>query len=320
MEAYIVKHKNIKTRMASRSGGAFTAVSDVVLNNGGVVYGCGLSSSHQAEHRRAATKAERNSFRGSKYVQSSMGNCFQSAAADIKAGKEVMFSGTGCQIDALKHFLAANPENLLTMDIVCHGVPSPLVWEGFLQWMQEKHHGKVQKVNFRDKQYGWMVHLESTVINNHKYVTGHYRSLFQKNYPVRPCCFKCPYANLNRKSDITIADAWGVDSKYSFFNDDKGVSLVIVNTERGKNYFEKARVDLQVVEVGIEGFMQPNLRQPSTLPADRDQFWRDYRANGFDYISRKYGDNTLKGNAKSLSKRFLGKTGLTKTIKKILKK
>lgn len=83
MEAYIVKHKEIKTRMDSRSGGAFTAVSDVVLNNGGVVYGCGLSSSHQAEHRRAATKAERNSFRGSKYVQSSMGNCFQSAAADI---------------------------------------------------------------------------------------------------------------------------------------------------------------------------------------------------------------------------------------------
>lgn len=316
---YIVKHKDIEVRMASRSGGIFTALSDVVLTENGVVYGCAVNTKNQAEHRRTVSKEGRDSFRGSKYVQSSMGNCFKGVSDDLNSGVPVLFSGTACQVSGLKGYLGDEAEKLFTIDIVCHGVPSPAVWSAFLIYMENKYHGKVSSVNFRDKRYGWMAHFESVIINERKRVADYYRAIFYKHYSLRPCCYECPYANINRIADITIADAWGIDRKHPYFNDNKGVSLVILNTEKGSYYFEKAKNDLEVVEVDLHDYMQPNLREPSKAPTNRVKFWDDFVEYGFGFVSQRYGDNTLKGNVKSIIKRILGITGLTKAIKKFLK-
>lgn len=319
-KAYIVKHKDTEKRMASRSGGIFTAVSDIVLMEKGVVYGCSINEKFQAEHIRAFSEEERNRLRGSKYVQSSVGNCYKMARDDLASGQQVLFSGTGCQVAGLKSYLGGGLDNLLSIDIVRHGVPSPVVWNSFLNWMENKYHGKVSSVNFRDKRYGWMAHFESVIIKGRIRVADFYRAIFYKHFSLRPCCFKCPYANTNRISDITIADAWGVDRKHSYFNDDKGVSLVILNTEKGITYFERAKEQLEVIEVQLDEYMQPNLRNPSNCPEDREQFWNDYVERGFEYVSSKYGDNTLKGNVKSVIKRILGRTGLTGLVKKCIGK
>lgn len=321
-KAYIVKHLDLETRMASRSGGIFTAVSDVILEAGGVVYGSAVNDKFQAEHRRGTTKMERNSFRGSKYVQSSMGDCYKHVKTDLANGTTVLFSGTGCQVNGLKSFLGemANTDELLTMDIVCHGVPSPMIWSAFLSWMERKYHGKIETVNFRDKRYGWMAHFETVMINGKSRVADYYRAMFYKHYTLRPSCYECPFANLNRKGDLSIADAWGIDGKHSDFNDDKGCSLVLLNTEKGVKYFHEALGDIEQLEVPISKFMQPNLVKPSSRPVNRASFWNDFYENGFDFISRKYGMNTPKGRMISRVKRLLGKTHTTKLVKKVLKK
>ncbi|MBE5875879.1 MAG: coenzyme F420 hydrogenase [Lachnospiraceae bacterium] len=318
--AYIVKHKDISIRRKSRSGGIFTAVSDKILADKGIVYGCAVNENHFAEHRRATTKLERDAFLGSKYVQSDMRECFTQVKADLEKQDIVLFSGTGCQIAGLKASLNNEyNDRLFTIDIVCHGVPSPKVWGSFLDWMESKYKGKVESVNFRDKRYGWMSHFETVVINGKRRVADYYRAIFYKHYSLRPSCYQCPYSNIERKSDITIADAWGIDAQNADFNDDRGCSLVILNTEKGKTIFDAVKDELEVREVDIKQFMQPNLVKPSFRPSNREQFWIDFFEEGFEFVSQKYGDNTLKGKAISYVKRVLGVTHMTKYVKKILK-
>lgn len=323
-KTYIVKHKDINVRMASRSGGIFTAVSDIVLKEHGIIYGCAVMQNFQASHIRVNSEEERNRLRGSKYVQSNMGKCYKQAKDDLNAGYMLLFSGTGCQIAGLKSYLEKMEivsDNLLTMDLVCHGVPSPSVWKSFIEWIEKKHNGKVSSVNFRDKRFGWMSHFETVIIKGRLYAVDYYRSIFYKHYSLRPCCFSCPYANTARISDITIADAWGVDYKHSYFNDDRGVSLVIVNTEKGAKYLEKAKMNLEIEEVDLNDFMQPNLREPSRMPTERMKFWQDFIRTGrtFGFIGHRYGDNTIKGNVKSFIKKILGKSHVTKIIKKAMR-
>lgn len=320
-DTYFVRHKDLNIRNASRSGGIFSAVSDVFLQGGGVIYGCAINDRFQAEHRRAITKDARDSFRGSKYVQSSMGDCYQKVLADLNAGEKVFFSGTGCQIAGLLGYLKVsdvNLENLLTMDIVCHGTPSPKVWEYFIGYMEDKYNGKVEAVDFRDKKYGWMAHFETVTIDGKKRTADYYRAMFYRHYTLRPSCSQCPYASLQRVSDITIADAWGVDKNHTDFNDDRGCSTVIVNTEKGREVFEEAKQYIDYIAVPVDEIMQPNLSASSKEPSDRYDFWNVLIEKGFLEASQKYADNDVKGHVKSLLKRFLGQTGTTKYIKRIL--
>ncbi len=147
---YAVKHKEESVRMASRSGGIFTAISDIVLREGGVVYGCALDRKFRASHIRAETKEERDRMRGSKYVQSDMADTMKNIRKDLEAGRRVLFSGTSCQVAGLYSFLGKDyGELLFCMDILCQGVPSPLVWERYLQWQQELNGMECTDVNFR---------------------------------------------------------------------------------------------------------------------------------------------------------------------------
>lgn len=166
--AFAVRHKDINEVMKSRSGATFVAISDYILENGGVVYGVGYKDHFRVAHKRASTKEERDEFRGSKYVQSNLQGVFRQVKQDLKNGLTVLFSGTPCQTSGLKAYIGKKLSlNLIVVDIVCHGVPSPYIWRDYLAYLEKKHGDTISKVNFRDKElYGWAAHKESYIFTN----------------------------------------------------------------------------------------------------------------------------------------------------------
>lgn len=161
--AYGARHKNIDEVMRSRSGAVFAALSDFVLENGGVVYGAGYTDHFRVVHKRAITKDERDEFRGSKYVQSDMNTVFRQVRADLKDGRTVLFSGTPCQTSGLNSFVGKRlRNNLILIDLVCHGVPGPFLWRDYIAYLEKKEGKEIEWVNFRDKeQFGWASHKET---------------------------------------------------------------------------------------------------------------------------------------------------------------
>lgn len=294
LKAYGLKHSDEDTRKTSRSGAAFILVSDAVLNAGGSVYGAAFNDDFSVSHRRASTKTGRDAFKGSKYVQSNPGTTFSAVKADLKSGKTVMYSGTGCQIGGLLAFLNKTntpTEKLFTVDLVCHGVPSNKVWLDFLDYTRRKSNAaKITNADFRDKSFGWAPHYESVWTDGVKRSSKDYAMLFYANHVIRPSCYECIYTNTNRPSDFTLADFWGVDSILPGFNDDKGVSLFFVNTEKGQGLFDSVKTGCDCKEVDAEKCVKPNpnLHRTSPKPADRAEFWKLYREKGFDKTFKIY--------------------------------
>lgn len=288
MLVYAVKHKDESVRSKSRSGGVFTALSDLVLENKGVVYGCVMNDSFEAVHTRALTKVERDLMRGSKYVQSDLGDTFRNVKNDLYRNYYVLFSGTSCQIAGLKKYLGKEYDNLLCVDIVCHGVPSPKIWRKYLEWQSNEE--KVLSVDFRNKKdYGWRSHVETIVLENRIINANIFTNMFYAHDILRPVCYKCPYKSIHHPGDITIADYWGIENAAPEFDDNKGVSLVLVNTEKGQRYFERAKPAVQWKETSIEDSMQPPLIAPFSKPDTRERFWKDFYNHDFSYIVKKYG-------------------------------
>lgn len=287
---YAVKHTDITVRMESRSGGIFTALSDQVLNLGGIVYGCALTEEYNAVHMRAENAEERNLMRGSKYIQSNMSDMFCHVKEDLQTGRTVLFSGTSCQVAGLSAFLGRDYNNLLMIDIVCHGVPSPLVWHRYLEWQEERVQSKAVGVEFRNKyNYGWAAHYESIYMLNGKQINSDiFKKLFYSHYILRPACYKCPYKDIIHPGNITIGDYWGIDTAAPGFNDNRGVSLVLINDTKGKMWFEKTRGNLHVVETRIEDSIQPTLQAPFDEPINRKKFWEDFSSKPFVIIAKKY--------------------------------
>lgn len=307
MNTYIVKQKDINSRMMSRSGGIFVAVSDKVLEAGGVVYGCALDENFNAYHRRATTKEERDLFRGSKYVQSDMKDAMKEAVADLKEGKFVLFSGTPCQIAGMKAICPQKyRENLLSMDIVCHGVPSPAVWNAYKQYMQKKYHGKITAVDFRNKRsHGWWDHIESMKIHGLEIDSQIYKNLFYEHNILRDCCYNCPYKSLERQGDISIADAWGIAKAAPEFDDNHGVSLVMCSTEKGQIWLDKGLQDCDYQECDIDDYMQEPLIRSFEKPDNYEDFWKDYFSKDFSDIVKTGYEDSVKTRIKWRLKRIV---------------
>lgn len=295
-EVYGARHKNMREIETSRSGAAFIAVSDRILERGGVVYGVGYTDHFRVVHKRAVTKKERNEFKGSKYVQSDLGDVFKQVKSDLKDGLTVLFSGTPCQIAGLKAYIGKQLcQNLFLVDIVCHGAPAPYIWRDYLAYLEEKQGNKINFVDFRDKQtFGWVAHKETfRFSNNMQYsvinMKESFSYLFSQNIMFRDSCGICYFCNTKRPSDITLADFWGWEKTDSDFNaDNKGVSLVLVNTEKGHKLFKEAEIDLNVISASLKNCLQPNLQCPTIIHPKRSQFEKDYVKNGFSYIIKKY--------------------------------
>lgn len=290
---YAVKHKNFEIRMNSRSGGIFTALSDQIIKQGGVVYGCILNDRLEAVHTRAINAEERNWMRGSKYVQSNTCESFQSVKEDLKKGLLVMYTGTACQIAALNSFVGEKHKNLLCIDIVCHGVSSQKVWKSYVEWQEKKNNAKCVAADFRNKkEYGWESRVETLIMKNKKKEQKIYSKIYSTIYDqciaLRPSCYQCPYKSIQRPGDITIADFWGINEAIPGFNDNRGVSLVMTNTDLGNQIFMQVKEHLEFYETKLEESLQPALRENHSVPKDREQFWKMLLEDDFDSIVHRY--------------------------------
>lgn len=307
--AYGARHKDIEEVMRSRSGAVFVAISDYILDRGGVVYGAGYADHFRVIHKRATTKEERDEFRGSKYVQSDMNTVFKEVKRDLKDGLIVLFSGTPCQTSGLNSFVGKNlRKNLILVDIVCHGVPSPAIWDDYISLIESKSKSTVIDVDFRNKkQYGWEDHKETyrlanspsvwqqyTINSQGKWKTW-YTKTFYDHIMFRHSCGNCHYCNTQRPSDITIADFWGWQKQDSNINsDNKGLNLVLINTPIGQNLFDAISDKLEVIDASPDAYMQPNLRTPSRIHGKRLKFESDYMKKGFAYIfEHRYDERPL---------------------------
>lgn len=315
-DAYAARHKDMKEVETSRSGAAFIAISDYVLENGGVVYGAGYADHFRVVHKRATTKEERDEFKGSKYVQSDLDHVFRQVKKDLKDGLTVLFSGTPCQTAGLNSYIGKKlRENLILVDIVCHGVPGPYLWRDYIAYLEKKQGDRICWVNFRDKQeYGWKAHKETF-----KFVNGggkmNFTYLFYQHIMFRYSCGKCHYTNTKRPSDITIADFWGWEKTDPNINkDDKGVSLILVNTEKGREIFEAVKDRMTVIPAKLENCLQPNLQHPSVIHPKRMAFERDYQRKGFEYVMKKYGKDDWKKKAHKMFERVKKKIKQTLSL------
>lgn len=294
-EVQAARHKDGDVVAASQSGGVFTALSDAVLSEGGVIYGAAYKGLDEVSHIRAESAQERNLLRGSKYVQSDMGQIFRSVREDLVNGRKVLFSGTPCQVAGLKSYIPERlHENLLLVDFICHGVPSPSVWKDYVEYMSRK--GNIVRAIFRDKSVsGWKEHFDSFLYEDGKKRTGDtFRVLFYKNIILRHNCGNCPYNVTAHPADVTIGDFWGVAEVLPDMDPGAGTSMVICNTEKGKILLSSAARELELETVSLTyDFMSrknPNLVRPANIYKDRRRFEEEYSRKGFLHVARRWGD------------------------------
>lgn len=278
-KVYSAINPNEDVRMQSSSGGIFTMLAESIIEEKGVVFGARFNENWDVLHDYTETKDGIKAFRGSKYVQSHIGDTYILVREFLKSGRKVLFTGTPCQISGLRLFLRKNYENLLTVEVACHGVPSPLIWQSYLK---DKSSGKIiENVSFRDKTSGYRTYSTNYKIDGkiqkkyYKYDT--YMLGFIYNLYLRPSCFNCPSKGGSSGCDILIADFWGVNS---ILEDNKGLSLVVINTPTGENYFNKLNCILELVNYDDAVKANPCLEHSTKESPAYQSFWTSYKKDG----------------------------------------
>ena len=286
--AYAAYAEDENLRMQSSSGGVFTLLAEIILAKGGVVFGAAMDEEQKCIHICAHTPAELERLRGSKYVQSVIGNTFQEAEKFLKQGRPVLFTGTPCQIAGLHRYLRKEYDNLFTQDIICHGVPSPLVWEKYVKFREMTAASKTRRTFFRHKKNGWKTFCVQFEFSNcTQYVQtlseDLYMKAFLKDLCLRPSCYACGTKGHARSSDITLADFWGVWNIAPEMDDDKGTSLVLINSPKGKVLFEEIKQGIVFKEVEWEEAVKYNsaFSKSVVLPDKREAFMETVLQQGF---------------------------------------
>lgn len=299
VSVHAARHKDDGVLASSQSGGVFTALSDVVLSESGVIYGAVMGDDFTVSHIRAASRSDRDRMRGSKYVQSSMNDTFLAVRDDLKSGRKVMFTGTPCQIAGLKSYIPLSlQENLILVDFICHGVPSPAVWKAYVDTWRRK--GEIVKADFRDKGIaGWKDHRESFTYGDGRKISSEtFKVLFYKNIMLRHSCGSCRYDLVERESDIVIADFWGVSEVLPEMDGDEGTSMTFCRTDKGRRLFESATRHLDVREVALDkdflGRRNPNAVRQTRIHPQREEFEKAFAEKGFHYVARHWGDKGIR--------------------------
>ena len=269
LNVYGAKNSDDSVRFTSSSGGMFTLFAEWVLNSGGTVFGAELDENLQVRHTAIESTDTLPKLRGSKYVQSNMNGIFKQVRTLLNSGKPVLFSGTPCQIAGLKGFLMKDYANLITVDVVCHGVPSAKVYNKHLQEIAAAAGEAVQQVKFRDKANGWK-QGETLFLTAHQRFGAPkrqetYMRLFLNNVSIRPSCADCAFNNKHSLADITIADYWGVDKQFPEFDDDKGVTLVLINTVKGQQLFDDVKSAASLISTDFAKGAQYNVAVSKSL-------------------------------------------------------
>lgn len=267
-------------RAGSSSGGIFSAFADTILEQNGVVFGAAFDEQLHLQHIAVETKEQLVKLRGSKYLQSAIGNAFQQAEAYLKQEHPVLFTGTPCQVAGLYTYLQQDYEHLYTCDIFCHGVPSPKVFEKYLQNLAQKHHVKVTHYQFRSKYYGWRPYgIKIEFSDGKSYNTpgtlDPFTIGFLGNVYLRPICAVCPFTTTTRIADTSIGDFWGINKYYPELDDNKGISTILINTPKGKRLFEYSQSRLFTTPCDLEQAKQSALCRPSVVSHSRSAFFSD---------------------------------------------
>lgn len=293
-EIYAFKAKD-ELRANSASGGAFVAIATEILKEGGSVYGASFNSEFKTEHIRIEKTEDLKLIQGTKYLQSNTKEMFGSIEQDLLLNKKVLFSGTPCQVDAVNRYLdikKTSKDNLFTVDIICHGVPSSKVFDEFILYLNKEFKSNVALYKFRYKPISWRGNSCFAELENDKKVFDNkklnvFMNLYYSNNITRESCYNCQYTTKERVSDLTISDYWGIEEVNKEFEDKLGVSMVIVNTAKGKNLFNKAQGDK--VLTGEYPKKQPQLSIPQERPQNREEFWSDFEKGDMKNIAKKYG-------------------------------
>ena len=292
-------------RIKSSSGGAFTVLSDRILKDGGIVIAAQMDEAFVVRHGVVCTVAERDKMRRTFYVQSDLGEVFSEVKKALQENKKVLFVGTPCQVAGLKLFVG-EADKLITVDLLCHGAPSPKVFHAFVNFLKSK--GDLTEFHFRDKSHGWRGYHVSAVIDNIKFTNRlwlkSFNSLFSHNLINRACCSVCPYANYNRPGDITLGDFWGLERQDAAFVDKLGVSLLITNTAKGQALINSLE-NIQLREYTKEQTVQNSLSHPAKASGYRNVAFRFFKKHGYISLAKKYGEWNAKGVLKMLARKLL---------------
>lgn len=243
-EAYACYAKNAEEHRTSCSGGAFAVLARQVLRDGGVVAGAAFTPSQDVQHIVITSEPEMWKLKGTKYVQSTIGICYAQVKNHLKCEKKVLFSGTPCQVAGLKAFLGEEYENLITVDLICHGVPSPGIWRRYLKELADGE--PIASAGFRNKTKGTSnvtldYRTESGRLIQESYSESPYIKGFIQNLFVRPSCFRCPFKGTKRCSDFTIGDFWGAKEHHPEMVHEDGVSALLVHSEKGRRLLEQCK-------------------------------------------------------------------------------
>lgn len=292
IKVYASKNKNEQIRSKSSSGGVFTALAEAVLRQGGVVFGARFDSNWEVKHDFVSESQDLSIFRGSKYMQSRIGNTYVQAERFLKDGRYVLYSGTPCQIAGLNRYLRKEYDNLLTVDVICHGVPSPLVWRNYLKNVAQGQ--RVTDVAFRNKTHSWKKYNLSikgeagTLIDQPFYENLYMRGFLEDIY-LRPSCYECACKSGKSRADITLGDFWGIENHLPEFDDDKGVTIVLAHTNKAIPCLDL--MDLNTCEVLYEQVLEGNPSLEKSARNDeelRQEYWnREDKVEAINFILKK---------------------------------
>lgn len=293
--AYAAYNTDKKMRENSSSGGIFGCIANEILNRGGVVFGAVFSENFKrVKHIGIENRDDLKKLYGSKYLQSEIGDSYKSAEEHLKAGREVLFVGTSCQIAGLKAYLCKDYVKLLMVDVICHGTPSPRVWEEYATANENEFQSKIISVDFRNKRFGWDKSVLLLLFADGKeycalgskdeYIKG-----FLMNLYLRESCYECVCKGNNVLSDISLGDFWGIESVLPNFSDNKGVSAIILNTPKGTEFFDNIKENLVFKSVMYSDVLKgnPALVTSVVKPSRSDKFWKLYRKCGLKKAHEK---------------------------------
>ncbi len=293
-KAYAVINHNKKKYMQGSSGGFFSALAEWCVSQNGVVFGAAWDDALNVAHIGVEDGNKLLQLYKSKYVQSRINHVYKEVRDKLIEGKIVLFSGTPCQVAALKSYLGKKYDKLYCVDVVCHGVPNNKIFHSYLDYIERLKHKKIEKYEFRGKvellgNYNSIVYLKKS-IRIVPWQCDPYVYLFMHGYINRESCFSCKYACKNRVGDITLSDYWGYKERHASFDVRCGISLVLVNTEKGSQLFEHVQDAVQCEETDLQYAIEQNaqLKQPTIRPAERNKLLEGWRKQGFSYLYQEF--------------------------------
>ncbi|WP_289129026.1 Coenzyme F420 hydrogenase/dehydrogenase, beta subunit C-terminal domain [uncultured Clostridium sp.] len=321
IKVYACINKDKNKRERSSSGGIFTLLAQEILKDGGAVIGAAFDENFEVRHICVQDDKDLQKIYKSKYVQSDINTMYVKAKDMLEKNRKVLFTGTPCQIEGLYSFLGREYENLYTHDFICHGVPSPKVWKKYKKYIEKKSGKQIKSIDFRNKTYGWKKYYLKFTFDDSTYEDNinfdPYLKLFLNDIILRDSCYKCKFKKINRKSDVTLADFWGVEKVLPDLFDNKGISTVIINTEKGRQLFNNILESIEYKEIELIDVVKYN---PSMIISAKkniniNKFFDIYEKDNFDFC--KYAKKVTK---KSFSNRVKTKIKLIFRKNEIKKK